>query len=259
MTVSTYDFDLDKQVIFNYKETDLSEGHFLHKFLVEFQIEKFEIIKTRSTILNLEKIELTQKVVIHDLINDEFYKIYYGISKNKLYLNNTFYKNAYFPNNLIETYLTDDWWIMKSTRVPGEDVYNFLLNKSKMTFTMEEFLDAVLQTLKFFNDEGKRIFKNDVNTINKYCSVGEVDWVSANNMFYSPKEKMFAKVDHEPNILWVDKQTYMNDAIRSFIALFGGLMALRGHKHIMDYVADGKNILKRIEYCIDFVETEIFD
>ena len=125
MTISTYDFDLDKQVIFNYKETDLPEGHFLHKFLVEFQIEKFEIIKTRSTMLNLEKIEPTQKVVIHDLINDEFYKIYYGISKNNLYLNDTFYKNAYFPNNLINTYLTDDWWVMKSTRVPGEDVYNF--------------------------------------------------------------------------------------------------------------------------------------
>ena len=93
MTISTYDFDLDKQVIFNYKETDLPEGHFLHKFLVEFQIEKFEIIKTRSTMLNLEKIEPTQKVVIHDLINDEFYKIYYGISKNNLYLNDTFYKN----------------------------------------------------------------------------------------------------------------------------------------------------------------------
>ena len=80
MTISTYDFDLDKQVIFNYKETDLPEGHFLHKFLVEFQIEKFEIIKTRSTMLNLEKIEPTQKVVIHDLFNDDFYKIYYGIS-----------------------------------------------------------------------------------------------------------------------------------------------------------------------------------
>ena len=259
MTISTYDFDLDKQVIFNYKETDLPEGHFLHKFLVEFQIEKFEIIKTRSTMLNLEKIEPTQKVVIHDLINDEFYKIYYGISKNNLYLNDTFYKNAYFPNNLINTYLTDDWWVMKCTRVPGEDVYNFLLNESKMTFTMDEFLDAILQTLKFFNDQGRRIFEHDINTINKYCSVGEVDWVSANNMFYSPEQKTFAKVDHEPNILWVEKDVYMNDAIRSFIALFGGLMALRAHKHIMNYVADGKNILKRIEYCIDFVETEIFD
>ena len=57
MSVSTYDFDLDKQVIFNYKETDLPEGHFLHKFLVEFQIKKFEIVKTRSTELDLEKIE----------------------------------------------------------------------------------------------------------------------------------------------------------------------------------------------------------
>jgi len=259
MTISTYDFDLDKQVIFNYKETDLPEGHFLHKFLVEFQIEKFDIIKTRSTMLNLEKIEPKQKVVIHDLINDEFYKIYYGISKNNLYLSDKFYKNAYFSDNLIKTYLTDDWWVMKSTRVLGEDVYNFLLDESKMSFTMEEFLDAILQTLKFFNDQGRRIFEHDINTINKYCSVGEVDWVSANNMFYSPEQKTFAKVDHEPNILWVDKQTYMNDAIRSFIALFGNLMGLRAHKHIMDYVADGKNILKRIEYCMDFVETEIFD
>ena len=32
MTISTYEFDLDKQVIFNYSETDLPEGHFLHKF-----------------------------------------------------------------------------------------------------------------------------------------------------------------------------------------------------------------------------------
>ena len=124
---------------------------------------------------------------------------------------------------------------------------------------MDEFLDAILQTLKFFNDQGRRIFEHDINTINKYCSVGEVDWVSANNMFYSPEQKTFAKVDHEPNILWVEKDVYMNDAIRSFIALFGGLMALRAHKHIMDYVADGKNILKRIEYCMDFVENEIFD
>ena len=81
MSVSTYDFDLDKQVIFNYKETDLPEGHFLHTFLVEFQIEKFEIIKTKSSALDLESAEITttqredakQKVVIHDLIKDEFY------------------------------------------------------------------------------------------------------------------------------------------------------------------------------------------
>jgi hypothetical protein len=51
----------------------------------------------------------------------------------------------------------------------------------------------------------------------------------------------------------------MNNAIRSFIALFASLMAFQASQHIMDYVADGKNILKRIEYCIDFVETEIFD
>ena len=35
-------------------------------------------------------------------------------------------------------------------------------------------------------------------------------------------------------------------------------MNLRAHQHIMEYVADGKNILKRIEYCIDFVETNVF-
>ena len=53
----------------------------------------------------------------------------------------------------------------------------------------------------------------------------------------------------------------MYPRIISFIILFGNLMNLRGqdHIHIMDYMADGKNILKRIEYCIDFVETEIFD
>ena len=59
MSVSTYDFDLDKQVIFNYKETDLPEGHFLHKFLIEFQIEKFEIIETESSALDLESKEVS--------------------------------------------------------------------------------------------------------------------------------------------------------------------------------------------------------
>ena len=78
MSVSTYDFNLNKQVIFNYKETDLPEGHFLHKFLVEFQIEKFEIIETRSTNFNLEIAKSEQKVVIHDMIKDEFYKILEG-------------------------------------------------------------------------------------------------------------------------------------------------------------------------------------
>jgi hypothetical protein len=254
-----YNFDLDKQVIFNYSEIDLPEEHFLHKFLVEFKLEKFEIIKTRSTKLNLQKIEPEQKVVIHDLIKDEFYKIYYGMYRDRLAVNDKFYKNAYFSNNLITTYLTNDWWIMKSTRAPGEDVYNYLLDKSKMTFTMDEFLDSMLSTLKWFNYEGQRIFKNDHKSTNKYLSVGEVDWISPNNMFYCSEQKLFTKVDHEPNILWGDKQSYMNDAIRSFIILFGNLMNLRGSKHIMDYVADGKNILKRIEYCIDFVETEIFD
>jgi len=253
-----YNFDLDKQVIFNYNETDLPEGHFLHKFLVEFQIEKFDIIRTKSTTLSLTSIEEYQKVVIHDIINDEFYKIYYNIFQNRLSINDKFYSNAYFPSNLITTYLTDDWWIMKSTRAPGEDVYNYLLDKSKMTFTMDEFLNAILQILKWFNDEGQRIFKN-LRPEKKYLSIGDVDWVSPNNMFYDLKTNQFTKVDHEPNIIWVNKQTYMNDAIRSFIALFGGLMVLRGHQHIMNYVADGKNILKRIEYCIDFVETEIFD
>ena len=254
-----YNFALDKQVIFNYNEIDLPEGHFLHKFLVEFQIEKFEIINTRSTKFNLTSIVPEQKVVIYDLIKDEFYKIYYRMYRDRLEVNNKFYNNAYFSNNLITTYYTDDWWIMKSTRAPGEDIYNYLLDKSKMAFTMDEFLDAMLQVLKWFNDEGQRIFKNDHKSTNKYLSVGEIDWISPNNMFYYPEQKLFTKVDHEPEIMWVDKQTYMNDAIRSFIELFGKLMALKAHKHIMDYVADGKNILKRIEYCIDFVETEIFD
>ena len=259
MTISTYEFDLDKQVIFNYKETDLPEGHFLHKFLVEFKLEKFEIINTRSTNLNLKEIEPEQKVVIHDLIKDTFYKIYYNMYRDRLSINDGFYNNAHFSSNLITTYYTDDWWIIKSTRAPGEDIYNYLLDKSKMAFTMDEFLNAMLHTLKWFNDEGQRIFKNDHKSTNKYLSVGEVDWVSPNNMFYDPKTNQFTKVDHEPNIIWVNKQTYMNDAIRSFITLFGGLMQFCGHQHIMDYVADGKNILKRIEYCIDFVETKIFN
>ena len=254
-----YNFDLDKQVIFNYNETDLPEGHFLHKFLVEFKLEKFEIINTLSTKLNLQKIEPEQKVVIHDLIKDEFYKIYYGMYRDRLNINDEFYSNAHFPSNLITTYYTDDWWIMKSTRVQGEDIYNFILNKDTLLFSMEDFLDSMLQTVKWFNDEGQRIWNNNPKTADRYCSIGEVDWISKNNMFYCPTQKLFTKVDHEPNISLVDKQTYMNDAIRSFIVLFGNLMALKAHQHIMDYVADGKNILKRIEYCIDFVETEIFD
>ena len=88
MSISTYDFNLDKQVIFNYTETDLPEGHFLHKFLIEFQIEKFEIIETESSALDLESTEITtiqledakQKIVVHDLIKDEFYKIYWGLN-----------------------------------------------------------------------------------------------------------------------------------------------------------------------------------
>jgi len=249
----------DGKKIFNYSETDLAEEHFLHKFLVEFKLEKFEIIKTRSTKLNLQKIEPEQKVVIHDLIKDEFYKIYYKMYRNRLAKNEKFFSNAHFSNTIITTYLTDDWWIMKSTRAPGEDVYNYLLDKSKMTFTMDEYLDAMLQVLKWFNAEGQRIFKNEHESHKNYLSIGDVDWVSPNNMFYDLKTNQFTKVDHEPELLWVNKQTYMNDAIRSFIALFGNLMGLRGSSHIMDYVADGKNILKRIEYCIDFVETEIFD
>ena len=245
----------DGKILFDYSEIELLKEHFLYKFLVEFKLEKFEIIKTRSSNLNLTEIESEQKVVIHDLIKDEFYKIYYGMYRDRLSKNDVFYNNAYFPTNIITTYLTDDWWILKSTRVPGEDVYNFLLDKSKMVFSMDEFLDAMLHILKFFNDEGRRLFPE----MNVYLSIGEVDWISQNNMFYDSITKQFTKVDHEPNINWVDKQTYMSDAIRSFIALFGSLMNLRGHKHIMDYVADGKNILKRIEYCIDFVENEIFD
>ena len=119
MSVSTYDFDLDKQVIFNYKETDLPEGHFLHKFLVEFQIEKFEIIKTESSALDMSSAEINtrqrenvnQKIVIHDLINDEFYKIYWGLELpederlwNAFAFNHKFYDNAYFPNNLISSF-----------------------------------------------------------------------------------------------------------------------------------------------------------
>ena len=254
MSVSTYDFDLDKQVIFNYKETDLPEGHFLHKFLVNFKIKKFEIINTLSTKLNLQKIEPEQKVVIHDLINDEFYKIYYGMYRDRIGINETFYSNAHFPSNLITTYLTDEWWILKSTRVPGEDIYNFLLNESKMTFTMDELLDAMLHTLKFFSDEGKRIFPDS----KQYLSIGEVDWIAKNNMFYCPETNKFTKVDHEPIVVLVDEQRYMNDCIRSFIILFGTLMNLRDHQHILNYVADGKNILKRIEYCMDFVKQEIF-
>jgi hypothetical protein len=127
-----------------------------------------------------------------------------------------------------------------------------------MIFTMDEYLDAMLHTMKFFSKEGNRIWDKD-RPKGKYLSIGEVNWVARNNLFYCPKQNTFTKVDHEPLINWIDKQAFMNDAIRSFIALFGNLMGLRGHDHIMDYVADGKNILKRIEYCIDFVETEIFN
>ncbi|MBH18739.1 MAG: hypothetical protein CMD91_04160 [Gammaproteobacteria bacterium] len=253
-----YNFDLDKQVVFTYNEIDLPKGHFLHKFLVEFKLEKFEIIKTASTKLNLKENTEPQKVVIHDLNEDEFYKIYVNDSKENWKQNDKFFSQAYFSNNLITTYLTDHWWILKSTRVPGEDVYNFLLNETRMTFTLDEFLNSMLLTLKWFNDEGKRIWKNN-QPKETYLSIGEVNWISRNNMFYDSITNQFTKVDHEPRINWVDKQSYMNDAIRSFIELFGNLMGLKAHKHIMNYVADGKNILKRIEYCIDFVETEIFD
>ena len=249
----------DGKTLFDYTEIDLPKEHFLHKFLVEFQIEKFEILKTKSTQLSLTKIEPEQKVVIHDLIKDTFYKIYYNLYRDRLSINDMFYSNAHFPSSLITTYYTDDWWILKSTRIPGEDIYNFLLNKNTLLFSMDDFLDSMLQTVKWFNDEGQRIWANDSSISDRYCSIGEVDWISPNNMFYCPERKIFTKVDHEPNISWVNKQTYMNDAIRSFIALFGSLMALKAHQHIMDYVADGKNILKRIEYCIDFVEKEIFD
>ena len=253
-----YNFDLEKEVIFNYSETPLLKEHFLHKFLIEFKIEKFSVIKTASTQLNLEEIEDQQKVVIHDLNNDEFYKIYVGLSKDAWQVNDKFFSQAYFSNNIITTYLSDNRWIIKSTRVPGEDIYNFLWDESKMIFTMDDFLDSMLLILKWFSDEGKRIWE-DNRPPNKYLSIGEVNWVSINNMFYCPDKKIFTKVDHEPRINWVDKQTYMNDAIRSFIELFGNLMKLRAHNHIMNYIADGKNILKRIEYCIDFVENEIFD
>ncbi len=278
MSVSTYDFDLDKQVIFNYKETDLPEGHFLHKFLVEFQIEKFEIIKTDrtwspsiSSALDLESTEITtiqregakQKIVIHDLIKDEFYKIYWGLELpeddrvyNKWKYNDEFYNNAYFPNNVINSFYSKekDWWILKSTRVPGEDIYNFLLQRDKeLPFTMDAFLDSMLYTLKWYNAEGKRIFPKD----NLYLSIGEVDWITKNNMFYS-SEKGFTKVDHEPTLSWIDKQQYMTQAIRSFIKLFADLMVYGGIPNIVEYVSEGKNIIKRIEYCIDYVETEIF-
>ena len=253
-----YNFDLEKEVIFSYKETPQPKEHFLRKFLIEFNIEKFSIIKTASTQLNLEKVEDQQKVVIHDLNKDEFYKIYVGLSKDAWSVNDKFFSQAYFSNNIITTYLSDNWWILKPTRVPGEDIYNFLLNEARMTFTMDEFLDSMLLTLKWFNDEGKRIWE-DTRPEKTYLSIGEVNWVSTNNMFYDPITKKFTKVDHEPRINWVDKQQYMNDAIRSFIELFGNLMKLRAHNHIMNYIADGKNILKRIEYCIDFVENEIFD
>ncbi|RZD43393.1 MAG: hypothetical protein CXT73_00750 [Methanobacteriota archaeon] len=255
-----YDFDLKKQVVFNYAETPLPAGHFLKKFLIEFQIEKFETIKTGSTKLDLGKVTIPQKTVIHDLNNDKFYKIYVGYSNDTWELNNKFYNTAYFPNNIISTHLNkkNNWWILESTRVPGEDVYNYLLNETRMTFSMDEYLDAMLHTMKFFSKEGKRIWDKD-RPEGKYLSIGEVNWIARNNMFYDSITNQFTKVDHEPLINWVGKQSYMNDAIRSFIALFGNLMGLRDHKHIMNYIADGKNILKRIEYCIDFVETEIFD
>ena len=271
MSVSTYDFDLDKQVIFNYKETDLPEGHFLHTFLVEFQIEKFEIIKTESSALDLKSTEITtiqredakQKIVVHDLIKDEFYKIYWGLNlpeDERLYdkwkYNNEFYNNAFFPNNLISSFYSreKDWWIIKSTRVPGEDIYNFLLQRDKpLPFTMDAFLDSMLYTLKWYNNEGKRIFPQD----DRYLSIGEVDWIAKNNMFYSP-EKGFTKVDHEPTLNWVRKEEYINQAVRSFIKLFADLMPYQGIPSIVEYISEGKNIIKRIEHCIDYVETEIF-
>ena len=271
MSVSTYDFDLDKQVIFNYKETDLPEGHFLHTFLVEFQIEKFEIIKTESSALDLKSTEITtiqreeakQKIVVHDLIKDEFYKIYWGLNlpeDERLYdkwkYNNEFYNNAFFPNNLITSFYSreKDWWILKSTRVPGEDIYNFLLQGNKpLPFTMDAFLDSMLYTLKWYNNEGKRIFPQD----DRYLSIGEVDWVAENNMFYS-SEKGFTKVDHEPTLNWVRKEEYINQAIRSFVKLFADLMIYQGIPSIVEYISEGKNIIKRIEHCIDYVETEIF-
>ena len=273
MSVSTYDFDLDKQVIFNYKETDLPEGHFLHTFLVEFQIEKFEIIKTKSSALDLKSTRVaptptqregaTQKVVIHDLIKDEFYKIYWGLELpeddrvyNKWKYNNEFYNNAYFPNNLITSFYDKEknWWILKSTRVPGEDIYNFLLQRDKpLPFTMDAFLDSMLYTLKWYNNEGRRIFSNE----DQYLSIGEVDWISKNNMFYSP-ENGFTKVDHEPTLSWVRKEEYINQAVRSFVKLFADLMQYQGIPSIVEYISEGKNIIKRIEHCIDYVETEIF-
>ena len=279
MSVSTYDFDLDKQVIFNYKETDLPEGHFLHKFLVEFQIEKFEIIRTQSSALNMSSAEITttqregakQKVVIHDLIKDEFYKIYWGLNLpqddrewNKWNHNHIFYNNASFPNNIINSFYSEenDWWILKSTRVPGEDIYNFLLQRDKeLPFTMDAFLDSMLYTLKWYNNEGRRVFPkiqpSFIIADNLYLSIGEVDWISKNNMFYS-SEKGFTKVDHEPTLTWVDKQQYMTQSIRSFVKLFADLMPYQGIPNIVEYVSEGKNIIKRIEHCIDYVETEIF-
>ncbi len=279
MSVSTYDFDLDKQVIFNYKETDLPEGHFLHKFLVEFQIEKFEIIETQSSVLNLESTEITttqregakQKIVIHDLIKDEFYKIYWGLEIpqddrewNKWKHNHIFYNNASFPNNIINSFYSEenDWWILKSTRIPGEDIYNFLLQRDKeLPFTMDNFLDSMLYTLKWYNTEGRQVFPkiqpSFIIADNLYLSIGEVDWISKNNMFYS-SEKGFTKVDHEPTLTWVDKQQYMTQSIRSFIKLFADLMPYQGIPNIVEYVSEGKNIIKRIEHCIDYVETEIF-
>tara|TARA_A100001037_G_scaffold272661_1_gene268993 strand:+ start:1422 stop:2246 length:825 start_codon:yes stop_codon:yes gene_type:complete len=273
VSVSIYDFDLDKQVIFNYKETDLPEGHFLHTFLVEFQIEKFEIIKTKSSALDLKSTRVaptptqregaTQKVVIHDLIKDEFYKIYWGLELpeddrvyNKWKYNNEFYNNAYFPNNLITSFYDKEknWWILKSTRVPGEDIYNFLLQRDKpLPFTMDAFLDSMLYTLKWYNNEGRRIFSNE----DQYLSIGEVDWISKNNMFYSP-ENGFTKVDHEPTLSWVRKEEYINQAVRSFVKLFADLMQYQGIPSIVEYISEGKNIIKRIEHCIDYVETEIF-
>tara|TARA_S200000501_G_scaffold352630_1_gene371638 strand:- start:2578 stop:3420 length:843 start_codon:yes stop_codon:yes gene_type:complete len=279
VSVSTYDFDLDKQVIFNYKETDLPEGHFLHKFLVEFQIEKFEIIETQSSVLNLESTEITttqregakQKIVIHDLIKDEFYKIYWGLEIpqddrewNKWKHNHIFYNNASFPNNIINSFYSEenDWWILKSTRIPGEDIYNFLLQRDKeLPFTMDNFLDSMLYTLKWYNTEGRQVFPkiqpSFIIADNLYLSIGEVDWISKNNMFYS-SEKGFTKVDHEPTLTWVDKQQYMTQSIRSFIKLFADLMPYQGIPNIVEYVSEGKNIIKRIEHCIDYVETEIF-
>ena len=39
----------DGKMLFDYSEIELLKEHFLYKFLVEFKLEKFEIIETRSS------------------------------------------------------------------------------------------------------------------------------------------------------------------------------------------------------------------